>query len=807
MTYKTPKSVRHDEIGLAKRKRLERDITKEFEAWAIEVKSSRNNLLSVPLQKKGEPAIACKYLQAKFKCDYSVCSSRTEILNSVIDAMIKEKIIITGHNSSSNEWRRKLLAWYESLSDNEKQSIPIIANTISAHRYLKHIPGMENLKWARSNLPLVEKTFNEIITDLEKRGVINSNYKTTAERQLEIKKKRELSPRGDSWEKQLKDLQAVPLSHIDDLVPTDPARPFVQIFHMFAATSLRRKSEESQRNFVESFRYVSKHLKSVGYSGIEHAFDCIGPNYLPRFRNFLMEERSSGAISSHTANSIMANTRQMMRRALNIKGIGFAAFIYAEGFYAKRDSGEYCPYPAKARQEIKEACEREIKITNELATDYINFNGGCDPIDEQGNLRRGKATLDNARWIFEKKLNCQRISAAFADMSNVYEKGFCQIFRYAPQSIVQIYESWGIIYAHTSRLLAPYVIRLAQITGLNADPLKALDIDDFIKSHAITKRPYLRYWKERSDGEKLLHLDLMKADYNWLSVAQSIEVEKIFRDVIFLTRNIRKNAAPSIKNRLFLYESGDSKNFREIKSLERSAVINAIMNRFAKDHGLKDEKGNDLAISASRLRPSLVAELVDQGASIREIQVILGHKHITTTLGYLDKLEFSKIARKVVDEGLQKIHKEYVLAEPSIADASNRTIDTHNDSHSTAVFIRTGLVECRDAYDPPPEIKELSDYKEGNPCSLLNKCLSCRNCIITASNLPDLFAMQRDYRAMLETSNVAQTPYGHIIRENLLTLGSILTPSPQGFDAEQLELAERLSENILTSTLVEGMTL
>ena len=182
MTYKTPKSVRHDEIGLAKRKRLERDITKEFEAWAIEVKSSRNNLLSVPLQKKGEPAIACKYLQAKFKCDYSVCSSRTEILNSVIDAMIKEKIIITGHNSSSNEWRRKLLAWYESLSDNEKQSIPIIANTISAHRYLKHIPGMENLKWARSNLPLVEKTFNEIITDLEKRGVINSNYKTTAER-------------------------------------------------------------------------------------------------------------------------------------------------------------------------------------------------------------------------------------------------------------------------------------------------------------------------------------------------------------------------------------------------------------------------------------------------------------------------------------------------------------------------------------------------------------------------------------------------------------------------------------------------
>lgn len=808
MKYKTPEgTLLEDVMKPAKRKRLESNITREIDAWATNIKSSRKNLLGVQLCQNGEPAIAPTYLQKQLKCEYSVFKTRTEILNSVTQRMIHEHIIVPGHNSISNEWRRKLLAWYEGLTDDEKQAIPIVANSISIRRCLKNVPGMGNLKWARLNLPLVEQTFNEILADLEKRGVIDPNYKTVAERNLEIEQKRELSPRGDSWEKQLNDLRAIPLSHIDDLVSIDSARPFSQLFHLFAAGSMGTRTEDGQRNFVEGFRFVSQHLKDVGFSGSEHVLECIGPNYLTRLRNFLVELRASGIIGSHTANGVMTCARKMMKRALKIKGIGFTSFVDVEGFDTQRDSDEYRPYPAHIRDEIKNACEREIKRTNELAADYVHFNGGQDPVDELGNIRRGYGTLDNARWIFENKLNCQRLSKAFANMNDPYEKGFCQIIAYASEGIIDIYESWGMIYEYNSRLLAPYVVRLAQITGLNADPLKTLDIDDFIKSHEITKRPYLRYWKERSDGEKLLHLDLMKADFNWLSVAQSIEVEKIFNDVIFLTRHIRERAEPAVKNRLFIYESRKNNEFRKVKSLEGSIVINTIMNKFAKEHGLKNENGEDLAISASRLRPSLVAALVDQGASIREIQVILGHKHLTTTMGYLDKLEFSKAARKVVNEALQKIHKEYVLAEASAANAPRSKIDTQNNPDSPAVIIRTGLVECRNAYDPPPEIRKLPGYKEGNPCSLLNKCLSCRNCIITVSNLPDLFAMRRDYRMMMDTSTVAQTPYGRIIRENLLTLDSILTPSPQGFDAEQLEHAERLSEHILTCTLVEGMTL
>lgn len=786
---------------------VESDISQEIQAWANIVKSCRSTLLSVQLNQRGKLSISLGWIEKQLNVNQNFFRSKTEIFDSIIKCMIDENIIIPGHSSIANEWRRKLLCWYEGLSDDEKLNIPIVANKISTRRCLDKLPGMANLKWARQKLPLVAETFNAISEDLQARGIIISDYKTVSERYADLEEKQKLLPRATRWGERLNELRAIPLSSIDDLVPVDPGRPFIQIFHMFAAASLAVKSASGQSKYFFAFRYVSQHLEEVGFVGTEHFLQCIGPNYLLRFRNFLVDQRSCGVVTSNTADLLLCTARRFMKRAVKVKGIGFSSFIDVQGFSTQRETDEYSPYPAAIRTKIAEACENEIQETNLLSGDYVFSRCGSDPVDENGNLKHGYGTLENARWIFENKLDCKRLSKAFANYDNAYERCFCQILTYSPMPIAAIYRSWGVLYECTSRVLAPYIIRLAQVTGLNADSLKTLDIDDFIKSHEITKRPYLRYWKERSGGEKLLHLDLMKADFKWLTVAQSVVVERIFADVIYLTRNIRKYAAPFEEKRLFIYESGKQSELREIKSLENSIVINLIMNRFSKDHGLKGEKGEDLPISASRLRPSLVADLVDAGASIREIQLILGQKHIGTTISYLDKLEFSKTAQKVVDAALQKIHKNVIFEEASAKSAFESGINQNKETRAGAVTIRTGLVECRNAYDPPPEIKALSSYKEGNPCSLLNKCLSCRNCIITASNLPDLFAMRRDYRAMMETSSVAQTPYARVIRENLETLESILIPTTQGFDIEQLERAERLSEHILTSALVENLTL
>ncbi len=789
-------------------KRLESEITEFMRQWAAAKMESRQSLLNVQLSQKGEPSLAFTYLKRELQTEGSVFCSRTDILDSVLQRMVEENIVILGHNSIANEWRRKLLCWYESHSDEEKKQIPIVSNTIAFRRCLNKVAGMGNLKWARMNIPLVEQTFQEILADLTEHGVIDANYKTTAERNAEYIQLRKCSPKSETWERAVDGLRAIPLSHVDDLVDNDPARPFKKLFHMFAAASMGLGSTSGKMNYCEGFRLVSQHLIEIGYVGHEDPGEYITSNYLPRFRNFLAQKISVKELSTSAADTALTSTRRMLKRALRIKGIGFSNFVDTTGFDKSRESDVYRPYSVSERKQIKDACELEIHQTNELAKDYVPFHGGCDPIGSDGMIKNGFGSLDNARWIFENKLNCLRLSYRYADRNKPYEMGFARILGYAKEDIADIYKSWGVIYELTARMLAPYLTRLAQVTGLNADSLTSLDVDDYVESHEVTRRPYLRYWKERSGGEKQLHLDLMHADVTWLSVSQSIEVKKIFKDVIYLTRHIRERADPPAKERLFIFESRKGKDYRKVVTFGKSVVLNTVMHQFSKDHGLVTDAGEPLPISASRLRPSLVAELVANGVPIRQIQIILGHKHISTTVAYLDGLEFSKTAQKVVDDALKRIHKEFVLdgASTEVAPSAESTTNTPDITRG-AIIISTGLVQCRNVYDPPQEIRKLASYKEGNPCSLLNKCLSCRNSIITKSNLPDLFAMRRDYRAMLETSSVEQTPYARVIRENLETLDSILTPSPQGFNAEQLEYAERLSEHIITSSLVEGMTL
>ncbi len=155
-----------------RKKRTESEITESISTWAENVKSSRRSLLSVQLSQNGEPAVSTSYLERELDTHNNTLTLRKDVFDSIISKMIEEKIIIPGYNSISNEWRRKLLNWYESLSDEDKRNIPIVANKISIRRCLDKIEGMGNLKWARQKLPLVEQTFSEIMADLEALGMV-----------------------------------------------------------------------------------------------------------------------------------------------------------------------------------------------------------------------------------------------------------------------------------------------------------------------------------------------------------------------------------------------------------------------------------------------------------------------------------------------------------------------------------------------------------------------------------------------------------------------------------------------------------
>ena len=137
-----------------RQKRDEDDITQSIESWANRVKSSRQSLLTVQLGQRGKPCLAYTYLERELGCPGSVFYSRGDILDSVLQKMIDENIVVPEHPSIANEWRRKLLFWYEGLSETEKKEIPVVAQVISSRASLFDMDGMKNLKWARAKLPL-----------------------------------------------------------------------------------------------------------------------------------------------------------------------------------------------------------------------------------------------------------------------------------------------------------------------------------------------------------------------------------------------------------------------------------------------------------------------------------------------------------------------------------------------------------------------------------------------------------------------------------------------------------------------------
>lgn len=644
---------------------------------------------------------------------------------------------------------------------------------------------------------LINLTLDEISEDLVRLGVGASDYKTVEERELEKAQK----PKEDtvSYKKHFFALRAVSVGSVADLAQSANI-PFTPVMHLFAAATMQSHSESGQSNYYDACKCFIQCLVDGGHNEGDSVLTMLGEHTLTRFRKYLQSLLQNAQISTAVANTHMSAARKMLERATEIKDLGLHSFYPALGFDVARETDLYNPYSPSERSRISEAIQAAIAHTHALAQPYVCTGIGQDPYDEQGKVKVGIATLDTARWIFENKLGCVPINFANLDVNDKYHKYFRNVLNASSLSIYEIYESWGVLYDRSSKVLAPYIARLAQVTGLNADSIATLQLDDFVPVHPLSQRPCLRYWKERSTGEKEYLLDIFKAEISWLTTSQAKEIKKIIDDVVLITSEFRADADPSIQEDLFIYKSSSRATWGKIKSLsQQSSILNISLKRFAKKSKLLTDSGEPLSLSPSRFRPSFVSELVEQGVSVREIQMLLGHENIETTLKYLDRLDLNRVAREKLDVALREIHSETITDKPVTA-----VPDINNGNEDNIIF-KTPLGGCKNIFNPPDFIKKLRSYIPGKPCSLYNKCLACENNMITKSDLPVLFAMRRDYLHILHTNRVADTPYGYVVLENLNLLENILDSEISDFPKEELEEAERLSEYVDTNIAIEGV--
>ena len=274
-----------------------------------------------------------------------------------------------------------------------------------------------------------------------------------------------------------------------------------------------------------------------------------------------------------------------------------------------------------------------------------------------------------------------------------------------------------------------------------------------------------------------------------------------------MTSSFRQDIEDEVfKDRLFIYQSDSTKKHGRVSPIlgnenRNAKALGDSLSRFAEKYDLKNDVGEPLTLTISRFRPTFVSEMLDNGVALREIQLMLGHSSIQTTIGYIDSYDFNTISRIKINDKLKEIHQSTLNKQN---EELSEVIETKINDELIVTF-HTPLAECRNIFDPPDFVKNLASYTPGTPCSQYNKCLGCDNVIITAKHLPEIFAMKRDYTLLIEHTRVMDTPYGHVISENMELIKGITDPELSDFSSEDLENGQRLAEYVETTTLVDGV--
>ena len=763
------------------------------ELWEIPISTAKNSLGF---------GVSVKYIQNAVGISYLAASENRELTSPIIKKMTEEGILVTLDEKSQAtglENRRKLLNWYRKLSEKEKRELPIFGNKICLSRMSSQkLP----IKQYTLKFNAVRSAFDLIHHDLEKLGIIDPNYKSVVERTSEANVNRKNS--SESQIDRFNRLASRELNATNDFFIPSKLEPFIQVEQLFASYCKTVASESGKSNYRAASTSFIKFLSDLHGTVPLNILIAFDQHLLSRYRKHLEQKIIKEEISSHYANTNLSAVRKALYRLKQVSDIDYIFFDVGD-FSVSRETDIKKPFTMNERLQILDAIEKGIGESRAILTPYKKSGVGKNPLDKKGGRIYGLSTLDNARWLFENCLKCKPVHHNTA--KSTIEKSFLAIIADSDKGLIEVYNEWGVPPMINIDVLIPYLLRLAQITGLNADSLLSLDIDDYVDSHKATSKPCLRYWKERSDGYKEYHLDLFNAELTWLTSSQAKSIKVIFEELVQLTSGFRQDIEDdAFKDRLFIYQSDSTKKHGRVSPIlgneERKAkALGNSLSRFVEKYNLKNDAGEPLTLNISRFRPTFVSEMLDGGVTLREIQLMLGHSSIQTTIGYLDSFDFNTVSRVKINDKLKEIHQSTL--NKKIQEVPQEV--QIRDNNELAITFHTPLAECRNIFDPPDFVKNLSSYIPGTPCSQYNKCLGCDNVIITAKNLPEIFAMKRDYTLLTEHSRVMDTPYGHVISENLELIKGITEPELSNFSLEELENGRRLAEYIETTTLVDGV--
>jgi len=303
-------------------------------------------------------------------------------------------------------------------------------------------------------------------------------------------------------------------------------------------------------------------------------------------------------------------------------------------------------------------------------------------------------------------------------------------------------------------VLVVHLIILGLATGCNLQPLLELQRDS-LQEHPLPDREWLITYKRRGYST---HVTSIRKNANQ-EVQQQIgtipaNIADHFRFLSEFTEPLMTDAKPDDRKFVLLWRVTRLKRKGEVIRLDNQIIGNAL-NAFVARHYLKDDRGSDLALNVSRLRPTMATELYRRTHDIRRVQKALGHANIQIT------------ARRYVDKPLEA-ERDHVIVLDSMV------------SQFTRIEIEGKVLLAADGQMPLQDIKNLLDggYSTGiarcrNPfrdndavCKKFFACFTCPNMCVFEDDLWRLFSFY--YRLLTERVKINPThwqkTYGPIIR-------------------------------------------
>ncbi len=174
------------------------------------------------------------------------------------------------------------------------------------------------------------------------------------------------------------------------------------------------------------------------------------------------------------------------------------------------------------------------------------------------------------------------------------------------------------------QVLAVHAIITVFLCGINMAPL--LEISRTSLRPFLPDRDILIFTKRRGHTMRALSIPKQELDNDAATVIPR-NVGDYLRQLQQYTEQFAINAESNDRDRVFLYQLNDeshSDRRGEIIRFDEVQAKNAIK-RFVERHNLKNDRGEPLKLSLSRLRPTFAMNLYRRTGDIRKVQKALGH--------------------------------------------------------------------------------------------------------------------------------------------------------------------------------------